>query len=307
VLSLGYGTVLRAILICALCTFSLVLAASALLACGPATGRPVGQPRVLTTTTILADLVRQLAGDAVSVESIAPAGATIEDFAPRPEDSRRASEAKLIVMNGLGLDRWVEPLLRNRASDAMVLAVGEGLPAIVEEGTGNPHFWFDVTFAKRYVERIRDALAEIDPSRASRYGENAARYLRELDELDREIRARVSTLPAERRRLVTSHDAFPYFAEAYGFEVVGFVQSEPGKDPSAAELAELVEKVRTAQVPAVFVEAGHSPALAQALADEASVRRVVTDLPTDSLGPPPTDTYVGLMRTLIQKIVDALR
>lgn len=290
-----------------LCTCILVLAAGAVSGCGPGAGRPAGQPSVLTTTTILADLVRQVAGDAFSVESIAPAGASIEDFAPRPGDSRRASEAELIVMNGLGLDRWVEPLLHNRASDARVLAVGEGLPAIVEDGTGNPHFWLDVTLAKRYVERIRDALAELDPGRAPRYGESAARYIGELDELDREIRGRVSTLPAERRRLVTSHDAFPYFAQAYGFEVVGFVQSEPGKDPSAAELAELVEKVRAAQVPAVFVEAGHSPALAQALADEAGVRRVVTDLPTDSLGSPPTDTYVGLMRTLVQKIVDALR
>jgi manganese transport system substrate-binding protein len=167
--------VLRSILICAMCASSLVLAASALPACGPAGGRPTGQPRVLTTTTILADLVRQVAGDAISVEPIAPAGATIEDFAPRPEDSRRASEARLIVMNGLGLDRWVEPLLRNRSSDAKVLSVGEGLPAIVEDGTGNPHFWFDVSFAKSYVERIREALAEIDPPRASRYGETAGR------------------------------------------------------------------------------------------------------------------------------------
>ncbi len=298
---------LRSIINCvrvALCALSV---AGLLSACAPAGDSTAGTVRVVASTTILADLARHVAGDAANVDSIAPAGATVEDFAPRPEDSRKVADARLIVVNGLGLDRWMEPLLRNKAASAQVVTLTDGLPAIAVDGSPNPHFWFDVAFAKQHVERIRDGLVAVDSARAQRYRDNTDRYLRDLDALDRELKQKVATLPADRRKLVTSHDAFPYFAKAYGFEIVGFLAPEPGKEPSAAELAELVEKVKGAQVPAIFVERGASPAVARALAQDAGVKQIVSDLPVDSLGPAPADSYVGLMRTVVGTIVDALK
>jgi zinc/manganese transport system substrate-binding protein len=124
--------------------------------------------------------------------------------------------------------------------------------------------------------------------------------------LEAELKAKVVTIPADRRKLVTSHDAFPYFGAAFGFEIVGFAEPEPGKPPSAGELAELVEKVRSAKVPAIFSEAGGSAQLAETVGKETGVK-VVTDLPTDSLLDPPADSYVGLMRVVVEKVVAALK
>ena len=270
--------------------------------CAPA-ATPEQRPLVLTTTTVFADLVRNVAGDRMRIESIVPAGAHVEEYEPRPADSRRVSQARLFFVNGLDLDAWAQRLLADRRADAPVVTLSDGLPTIGD----NPHLWFDVSLARRYVEKIRDALTAADASGASAYAANADRYLAELAALDREVRATIATIPAERRELVTSHDAYPYFAKAYGLTVVGYSQIEAGKDPPPAELASLIEKIRAAHVPALFAEAGVSPRIVQMIASESGVTRIVTDMPTDSLMPAPADTYSGVMRTIASKIADALR
>jgi ABC-type Zn uptake system ZnuABC Zn-binding protein ZnuA len=279
-------------------------------ACAPASRD--GRVSVVATTTIFADLAAQVAGPDASVDSIAPAGASVEDFAPRPDDARKVADARVIIVNGLGLDRWADALLRNASKEARVVVLSEGLPRldVGEAGPftqGNPHFWFDPKYAKAYVERIRDALVAADPPHAASYRGRATTYLADLDRLDADLRTKVAAIPEARRKLVTSHDAFPYFAKAYGFTVVGFAQPEPDKEPSPAELAELVEKVKEEQVVAIFSEAQVSPRLAETLAREAGVKTIVADLPTDSLGDPPADSYVGMMRVIVDKIVQALR
>jgi ABC-type Zn uptake system ZnuABC Zn-binding protein ZnuA len=279
------------------------------------TSSPGGRVSVVATTTVLAALAAPVAGPDASVEALAPAGASIEDFAPKPEDARRTANARVILVNGLALDRWVEPLLRNASKDARVVTLSDGLPRLgVGESAnpdinanGNPHYWFDVKYAKVYVERIRDALVAADPAHRDGYRSRALNYLGELDRLDAEIRTNVAQIPPARRKLVTSHDAFPYYASAYGLSVVGFIQPEEGKDPSPAELAALVDLVKKERVPAIFSEAQVSPRLAETLAREAGVKTIVTDLPTDSLGAPPADSYVGMMRVVTEKIVQALR
>ena len=263
----------------------------------------VGGVTVLATTTILADMAAHVAGDSAKVESIAPAGAEVEQYEPKPDDAKRAAEARVILVNGLDLDKWVEPLLRNARKDATVVTLADGLPAIEE----NPHMWFDVQLARKYVEKIRDALIAADPSGRDGYLARAKAYDEELAKLDVELKQKVATLPQERRKLVTSHDAFPYFARAYGFEIVGFAQPEAGKDPSPAELAELIGKIKAAKVPAIFSEAGVSPRLAETLAREAGVTKIVTDLPTDSVLDKPADSYTGVMRTIVDKVVAALK
>src|SRR5438034_3430448 len=134
----------------------LVLAATPVMACGLAGG---GTPQVLTTTTILADMTKQVAGDRMTVGSIVPAGAHVEEYEPRPDDARRMSEAKLVITNGLDLDKWVEPLLRNAKTGTPVITVTDGLPDIA----GNPHMWFDPALARGYAVKIRDALIALDP------------------------------------------------------------------------------------------------------------------------------------------------
>jgi ABC-type Zn uptake system ZnuABC Zn-binding protein ZnuA len=289
------------------------LALLLVVACAPPS--PGGRASVLATTTLIADLAAGVAGADASVEAIAPAGASIEDFAPKPEDARKVARATVILVNGLALDRWVGPLLRNASSDARIVTLSDDLPRLgVGESdnadinaNGNPHYWFDVTYAKTYVERIRDVLVSADPAHRDGYASRATTYLAELDRLDSEIKTKIAQIPPARRKLVTSHDAFPYFAKAYGLTVIGFTQPEEGKEPSPAELAQLVEKVKKEQVPAIFSEAQVSARLAETLAREAGVRAVVTDLPTDSLGEPPADSYVGTMRVIVDKIVQALR
>ena len=294
---------------------SIGVALVALLVACSSPSAPGGRTSVVATTTVLADLAVQVAGPYATVDALAPAGASIEDFAPKPEDAKRIANARVILVNGLALDRWVEPLLRNASKDARIVTLSDDLPRLgVGESAnpdinanGNPHYWFDVKYAKVYVERIRDALVTADPTHSAGYQSRATSYLADLDRLDAEIRANVAQIPPARRKLVTSHDAFPYYAAAYGLSVVGFTQPEEGKEPSPAELADLVVLVKKEQVPAIFSEAQVSPRLAETLAREAGLKTIVTDLPTDSVGAPPADSYLGMMRVVTDKIVQALR
>jgi zinc/manganese transport system substrate-binding protein len=280
-------------------TVVLLVAVTPLAACDLVGG---GSTEVLATTTILADMTRQVAGSRMTVGSIVPAGGHVEEYEPRPDDAKRMADAKLFVTNGLDLDKWIEPLLGNAMAGTPVIVVTEGLPDIDE----NPHMWFDPALARGYVEKIRDALIALDPAGTDAYTTNAKSYSDQLVALEAELKAKVATIPADRRKLVTSHDAFPYFAKAFGFEIVGFAQPEPDKMPSAGELADLVDKVKAAKAPAIFSEAGASPQLAETIAKETGAT-VVTDLPTDSLLERPADTFVGLMRLVVDKIVAALK
>ncbi len=283
--------------------FALLLVLIVGAACAGAGAPDGGGVKVVATTTILADLAKNVGGDRVSVSSIAPAGAEIEEYSPKPADARKVNEAALILVNGLDLDTWSEDLLKNRKAAAVVITLTDGLPGIED----NPHMWFDVELTRKYVEKIRDALIEADAPGKDTFMKNASAYDAELVKLHDEMKKKAAEVPAARRKLVTSHDAFPYFAKAYGFEIVGFVQPEADKEPSPAELAELVAKVKAAGVPAIFVESQASPKLSEALAKEAGVKRIVTDIPTDSLQDKPADTYVGLLRTVMDRIVAALK
>jgi ABC-type Zn uptake system ZnuABC Zn-binding protein ZnuA len=282
----------------------LALLVAVVAACAPNTGSASAKPLVLATTTIFADMAKNVGGDRVTVESIVPAGSHVEEYEPKPEDSKKVARASLFFENGLNLDKWAEPLLRDKKKDAAVVTLTEGLPAIDND---NPHMWFDVQLARKYVEKMRDALISLDGAGRQYYTDRAKAYDDQLVKLDAEVKADIAAIPPARRKLVTSHDAFPYFAKAYGLEILGFAQIEPGKDPTPAELADLVKKVKAAGVPAIFSEVGVSDAITQTLAKEAGVTKVVTDLPTDSIAAPPADSYIGVVRTVAQKVSEALR
>ena len=280
--------------------------------------------QVAATISVLQDLVEQVGGDRVEAFSIVPVGGSPETYGPSPRDAGRISESQVVFENGLGLDAWVEDLVESAGNEEQtVVELSEGLATIEggereggeqgaeepeEEGEhaeDNPHLWLDVTNAEHYVERIQDTLAEVDPEGAEEYEANAGEYLAELEELDGYIRERAEGIPEERRKLVTFHDAFPYFAEAYGFELVGVVVENPEAEPGSREVAEVVMAIEEEGVPVVFTEPQFNAGLANTVAQEAGVevRELYTDtLVDDEAG----DTYEAMMRTNIDRISEAL-
>ncbi len=279
-------------------------------ACDGATSStsPSGTLPVVTTTTVFADIVRNIGGDRVSVRSIIPAGVGPEDYEPKPDDARLLAGARLIVKNGVGLDDFLDRLLAANSQATPVLTLGDGIPTVTVDGEVNPHFWLDPTLVRdHYLPSIVAALSTADPAGASTYAANAAAYATQLDMLDAALKAKVATIPEANRKLVTFHDAFPYFARHFGFELVGVVLENVGQEPTASDLAALVAKVKAAGVKAAFSEAQFSSKLSQTLADEAGISRVVTTLYNDALGPAPADTYLGMMTWNVDQIVSALR
>jgi ABC-type Zn uptake system ZnuABC Zn-binding protein ZnuA len=264
--------------------------------------------KVVTTTTVFADIVQNVGGSRVVATSIIPAGVGPEDYEPKPDDARKLSDAKLVVSNGVGLDNFLDRLLASgTGGKTPQLVLGDGIPTITVEGEPNPHFWLDPSLVKQYyVPKIAAKLSELDPAGKATYDANAAAYSSTLDSLDAELKAKIATIPEANRKLVTFHDAFPYFARHFGFELVGVILANVGQEPTAAELAALVDKVKSAGVKAVFSEAQFSPKLSQTLAQEAGITKVVTTLYNDALGPAPADSYLGLMRWNVDQIVAAL-
>jgi ABC-type Zn uptake system ZnuABC Zn-binding protein ZnuA len=226
-------------------------------------------------------------------------------------------------MNGLGLDEWALELIEGSGGSTVVVELAEDLDGVeyldadehAEESEGeashghesaNPHLWLDVENAARYVDRIAETLVAADSADAPAYEEQATAYRTKLEALDQEIAGRMGAIPAENRRIVSFHEAFPYFAAAYGLEVVGVVVEAPGQDPSAGEIAALVEAIRESGAKAVFSEVQFSDRLARTIADEAGVK-VESGLHNDSLGDPPADSYVGMMQLNAERIEAALR
>jgi zinc/manganese transport system substrate-binding protein len=310
-----------------------VACATVLVACGeeesPATTAAVGAPEqlaVVATTTHIADFARQVGGERVSVESLLPANADAHDFEPTPRDVERVADADLILEHGMGLDAWAADLVRQSGAQAAVRTVTTGVTAREVEddhdaedhqddsghghGAEDPHVWLDVANAKVMVANVRDALVEVDPEGRPTYEANATAYLGQLDELDSWIREQIATIPIEQRKLVTTHDAFGYYVEAYGLEFVGAVipSLDSQAQPSAQDTARLIDLIRAEQVRAIFVETSLSPALAQQIANETGAT-VVDNLYGDSLGDEGTgaDTYIGMMRANTTAIVEALR
>ena len=296
-----------------LATLALVLAA-----CGGGSGagtggsgEPDGAIRVVTTSTVFADLVRNTGGERVAVTSLVPPGADVHTYQAAPDDLRAASNAQLFVMNGLGLDDWLEETLLSASSEAPVLKLAEGIEGVElvpgeQAGEENPHLWMDVSYAELYVARIADALTAADPVHAAEIEAAAAAYRSKLHDLDGWVRAQVETIPAGDRKFVMFHDALPYFARAYGLTIVGVAVEAPGQDPSAGEIAALIDAIRASGAKAIFSEAQFPTALVDQIARETGAT-VVADLYDDSLGDPPVTSYEAVIRWDVEQLVEVLR
>ena len=267
---------------------------------------------VVASTSVLADLVRNVGGDLVSVTSLVPKNGDVHTFAARPSDILSVARARLLIMNGLGLDDWLERTIANASADGTpLLKLGADLPGVTllsgeDLGTQNPHLWMDVAYAQLYVDRIAAALVSVDAAHAADYERQATAYRDRLAALDAEIRAQIATVPVANRRVVMFHDAFPYYARAYGITIVGVAVPAPGQDPSAGYTSQLIDAIRTGNVRAIFSESQFPAKLVEQLAAETGAV-VKANLFDDSLGDDPVTSYEALMRWDTEQLVEALK
>lgn len=293
----------------------------------PDTGDPL---QVVASFSVLGDLVRDVGGDAVAITTLIGPGVDAHTFDPAPADLVTLESADVVFEIGLGFEPWLDGFFESTEPQGVRVVVTEGIePRRADEehegdadegeehqgeehehGEFDPHVWHNVGNAMIIVANIRDALVAADPANAATYEANAEATLADLETLDASVREQVSMVPEDRRKLVTSHDTFGYFADAYGFTVLGTalgsLSTEVG-DPSARDIATLVTEIEDAGVPAIFAENVSNPDLMEAIAVEAGVV-LAPPLYSDALGAPGTagETYEGMIRSNVTTIVDAL-
>ncbi len=270
--------------------------------------------QVVATFSVIADMAAEVGGDRVDVSSIVPLGGDPHTWEPTPREARHVAAADVLLYNGLDLELWVDRLIENAARpDLPIVVLSDGLEPIPQgdfaahaHEEGDPHFWLNVQYGMHYVERIRDALAEVDPANEEYYQANAAEYLDTLAELDQWIEEKIQEIPEEHRKLITYHDAFGYMAERYGLEVAGFLVVNPDREPSSREMAELTQKLADYERPVIFVEPqiGSSHRYGEAVANEIGGR--VGKLYSDSLTEE-VPTYVDMMRYNAQQLWEELK
>lgn len=292
----------------------------ALLACGlPAAAQDTGQGKikVVASFSILADLVRNVGGDRVAVAALIGANQDSHAFEPSPADSRQVADAKLVVVNGLGFEGWLDRLVRAAGSKVPVVVASTGVQPreiagdetrLGRDRAGvDPHAWQSVANVKRYVANIRDGLIKIDPAGQGTYAANAAAYLAKLDALDRDIRSTLAKIPVDRRQVISSHDAFGYFADAYGIAFLAPAGLSTDAEPSALAVARIIRQIRTEKIGALFVENVVDPRLVQLIARETGARiggTLTSDALTGPAGPAPT--YLDMMRHNMRELATAL-
>jgi ABC-type Zn uptake system ZnuABC Zn-binding protein ZnuA len=305
------------------------MASLLLVACGgnsPTASR--SSLNVLASTSFLADIAQNVAGERAQIASLLPLGADPHTYEATPADVVKISESNLLILNGLEYEHFIESLLENADGERLIITASDGLePHHMEEDegeehegeehegeghaheAGDPHMWLDPNLVVTYVENIRDGLAQADPDGAGDYQANAEAYIAQLNDLDAWIGEQVAQIPVERRLLVTNHEALGYFADRYGFRIVGAVipSTSSGAETSAQALAEVIDQIEATGAPAIFLGEVENPALARQIAAETGVT-VVEDLYLESLTDgPPAATYIDMMKYNVSRIVEALK
>ena len=277
---------------------------------------------VVASFSILGDLVARVGGDRVAVTTLVGPGGDAHVFQPKPADAQRLAAAKAIFVNGLGFEGWIDRLVASSGTKAAVVVASKGVTPIAaepeeehaghehaghEHGAADPHAWQSVANAKLYVAAIRDGLAAVDPGGRATYEANASAFLAELDGLEREVRAAIAAVPAGRRRVITSHDAFGYFAAAYGVEFLAPQGISTDTEPTAKGVARLIAQIRREKIRAVFVETMADPRLMRRISKETGVS-LGGEIFSDSLSPTggPASTYVDMVRHNVRLLTAAM-
>ena len=263
--------------------------------------------KAVASFSILGDLVRNVGGDRLEVAALVGPNSDAHAFSPTPADARTLGTAKLVVVNGLGLEGWMTRLVKASGSKAPVVVASRGIATRTLEGAIDPHAWQSVANVKIYVANIRDGLIKADPPGRSAYEATVADYLGKLDALERDVRAAIGQIPAERRKIITTHDAFGYFGAAYGLALIAPEGVSTDTEPSARDVARIITQIKAQKIPALFMENVVNPRLMQQIARETGAK-VGGTLYSDALSEPggAAPTYIDMMRHNIRELSKAL-
>lgn len=272
------------------------------------TSLAAGKVPIVASFSILADMSRQIGGERVQVHSLVGENGDAHVYQPTPSDSKILGRARLVIMNGLGFEGWIERLIKPSGFRGSVVVASTNIKTLnrIQSGThehghnhreADPHAWLDAKNSLIYVDNIATALIQADPEGKAYYEANAARYKREITEVDQQIHAVSEKIPAERRRVVTSHDAFGYFGRAYGINFIAAVGINSGAEPSASNVARIIRQIKQEKIPAIFVESISDPRLQERIQRETGAKIggvLYPDALSGQTGP--AATYLDLMR-----------
>jgi zinc/manganese transport system substrate-binding protein len=262
---------------------------------------------IVASFSIPGDFVRNVGGDRVSITTLVGPEGDVHVYTPSPTDARKIADAKLLVINGLGLEGWLPRLLQASGSKAPIITATKGIAPLKSGLDADPHAWQSVANAKIYVANIRDALASVDPANAEVFRSQAQSYLGKLDALDREIREAIAKIPPSRRKVISTHDAFGYFASAYGIEFIAPVGVSTESESSARDIAAIIRQIKSEKIPAVFLENISDPRLIRRIAAETGAKiggTLISDSLTGEKGDAPT--YIDMVRHNIRALTSAL-
>lgn len=314
----------------------LFLAAALALAATPSlaqTAAPAAAPAklpVVASFSILGDFVKNVGGDRIALTTIVGPNGDSHVYQPTPADAKKIAGAKVVFVNGLGFEGWMDRLIKASGSKATVVVATKGItprertasePQEEEEkpakgkkaheghdhGPIDPHAWQSIANAKIYVANVRDGLIAADPAGKEVYTANAAAYLAKLDALEGQVKTALATIPADRRVIITSHDAFGYFGDAYGVKLLAPEGVSTETEASAKDVGRIIRQIKAAKVPAVFLENVTNPKLVDRIAKESGAKvggTLYSDALSDDKGPAPT--YIDMMQSNVQKLSSAL-
>jgi zinc/manganese transport system substrate-binding protein len=271
--------------------------------------------KVVTSFSILGDMIKNVGGDRVDVTVLVGPDGDVHAYEPTPAAARSVSEANLVIVNGLGLEGWVDRLIKASGYKGKVVVASTGVsPRKMEdkeEGgriVTDPHAWQDLDNGRIYVDNIAAALTSLDPDGATTYKGLAQAYQARLAELNTWVKAAFTAIPEQKRRMITSHDAFGYFGGAYGIEILSPMGLSTESEPSAGEVKTLIRQIKEEKITAVFIENISDPRMIQQISKESGVR-VGGELYSDALSKPdgPAPTYIDMFKNNVPKIVDAMK
>jgi len=276
---------------------------------------------VIATFSILGDIVQNVGGDRVEVTMLVGPDGDAHVFQPAPADARRVAAARLVFVNGLGLEGWLPRLVQATGGKAQIVTLSKGVKPIREKGHAHghshghghgegldPHAWQDVANTKIYVANIRDALIGADPQGRDIYQARANAYLAELDKLDADIRKTISAIPEASRRIITTHDAFGYFTRAYALRFIAPQGVSTEAEISSRDVARIIRQIKAEKITAIFIESAADERIMNQIAKETGARiggRIYADALTAKDGPAPT--YVAMMRHNLRAFAEALQ
>lgn len=266
---------------------------------------------VVATFSILADFARNVGGERIEVAALIGPNGDTHVYQPKPADAKELGAARLILVNGLGLEGWINRLIKASCTKAPVIVATNGIKPqqMREEGRVelDPHAWQSIADAKIYVANIRDGLIATDPGGEAAYRANAENYVGKLDALEAEVKREIAKIPPGRRQIITTHDAFGYFGTAYGFRFIAPEGVSTETEASARDVAKIIRQIKAQKIPAVFLENVTDPRLVRTIAAESGAK-VGGTLYSDALSPPdgPASTYIDMMRNNVRELSAAL-